>query len=201
MRMSSADVQWGSVADWLSGVGSLGAVIVALGLALQESRRRRAAQADDERRQARLVVVGEPAFDRSETLEHPLSLYVRVHNYSDAPIHDLVVSLTTSDNAPISSGDRDAVSRLFVAPGEYAEAEFAYARYSDLPMVWFLDNQGVRWRREVGVEPLRILDYLDPMLPEDLQDMIRMQRGIPREPPRLRNALFEWPGPDRNDSI
>ncbi len=47
-------IDWGSVADWVSGIGSMGAVIVALGIALSERRQSRVEKKEANKAEAQI---------------------------------------------------------------------------------------------------------------------------------------------------
>jgi len=68
---SSAD--WGNVADWVSGVGSMGAVIVALGIAIRDSRQKQAADKARELRAAQ---------DENAMIVEALELYRELRSWS-----------------------------------------------------------------------------------------------------------------------
>jgi hypothetical protein len=61
LGVGAGQIDWGSVPDWIAGVGSLAAIVVALWISLGEAKLRRRRDEDEEKRPARLVVLGEPA--------------------------------------------------------------------------------------------------------------------------------------------
>ncbi len=159
--------------NWISAIGSLGAVCVALAVALREAILRRRSREDDDRRLARLVVVGEPAIARAERMASDRSLFATVHNYGDFPIRDVIASLQ------ISRGEVDAspqhISIAFLGPGEKQEFEFAVP---DGPgevssgglVVHMLDGLGRRWRLTAyQSEPTRLWNYVPPDLSDDIR--------------------------------
>ena len=174
--MAVALVVWGSVAEWVSGVTSAAAVIVALLVAFREARARRLLSEDNDKRAARLVVVGEPA-------AYPVGSPPRqaigfsVNNYGDQPIHDLCVEL------PFTTDDGGGVwqqMRTVLGPRESAEFDFipdSPIRSSDEPSLWFLDSTGARWRVEAAChEPERVWNYVPRDLPSDIRDEILNSR-------------------------
>jgi hypothetical protein len=176
-----ASADWGNVPQWVSGVGSVLAFSLALALGLRQESRRRRDQRDDEVRQARLVVVGEPVF----VPEHagvPGFLAVRITNFSDQPVHEVVTGAEVwRSGCPEPRTQYIEVS--YLAPGE--DREFALdvpegegSLSSGMPRVWFIDVHGRRWTRVANdVEPERVYDYIDPRMPADLRAAIEQARG------------------------
>jgi len=81
--MSSCGIEWGAVSDWVSGIGSLLAVVVALVLPLRANR-------DQER--ARLASI----FAWAET-SSPVQGSLWLINNTDSPIYDWKATITWSD--------------------------------------------------------------------------------------------------------
>lgn len=90
-------VEWGSVADWISAIGGAGAFLVALLLFRSEIRARREDVAEREARQARLVFVRPPVGQGSVGDASTWRVSVPVRNDSDEPIHRLRGWLHWSD--------------------------------------------------------------------------------------------------------
>jgi hypothetical protein len=184
----SMTLVWGSVAEWVSGLASFGALIVALLLALIELRARRRLDEDNDKRAARLVVVSEPA---TYPVGDPprMAIGFTVHNYGDQPIHDLCVEFpyTTA-----SGHDRWVSMRTVLGPHETEDFDFVPAslvQTSEQPSLWFLDSTGARWRVQAAShEPERVWNYIPPGLPDDIRGQIaarlgsrkRLYRRIPR---------------------
>jgi hypothetical protein len=76
------------VTDWLTAIGTCGAVVVSLGLALKEIRDKRKR---DERRQAELVTAWFVPYEGTEDERYDAGL--RVHNASDQLIYDVVAEV------------------------------------------------------------------------------------------------------------
>ena len=128
---------------------------------------RRRPDEDNDKRSARLVVVGEPA---PYPVGDPprMAIGFTVHNYGDQPIHDLCVEFpyTTAD------GNATWVSmRTVLGPHEEEDFDFvpaSPAQTSEEPSLWFLDSTGARWRVQAAShEPERIWHYIPPSLPEE----------------------------------
>jgi hypothetical protein len=126
--------------------------------------------------------------DRSE---HGVGLadFVRVVNYSDEPILDVVVRLASGPDD--NNLETRWIEQQFIGPGETAEFEFvredpaAHSCMSE-PELWFMDFAGRRWRRTAtGSEPRRMFDYIPPGL-EPFRQEIMAER---RDSLRLRRRL------------
>jgi hypothetical protein len=83
---------WGDVPSWLSALGTIGAVIVALGLASRSDRRR---EQDHVRRQAELVT----AWIYHEDIAGAEVVRIIVRNASNQCVYELVANLVTSQGA------------------------------------------------------------------------------------------------------
>lgn len=153
-------MNWGSVPEWIAAVGTVLAFVLALALGLVQERVRRRAERDEQVRQARLVVVGEPAPGTGDGTT--MALFVRVTNYSDAPIYGVRVSLTVEREDGAKRGTQFG-ERFVIGPGEEEEYEFdippgAGSISSNSPAAVFMDAAGRYWRRDCGLpEPQRIL--------------------------------------------
>jgi hypothetical protein len=181
--LGAIDVNWGSVPDWVAGVGTVIAIAVALWLALRETRLRRIADKDDEKRRARLVIVGEPSADTSQSTPGATSLYATVYNYGHHPIHEVIIGLQRG-GSPLPPAQY--IQMDFIGPGEKREVEFEVPQdqgslSSNRPELWFLDSFGRRWKRSAGdPEPQRVLEYVDPSLPAEIRALIESSRAEPR---------------------
>jgi hypothetical protein len=174
-------VESGNWAEWVGAVGTVLAFGGAFAFGIGEVKSRRRAEQDDVARQARLIVLSEPAMGESRQIDE-LGLFVSVTNYSDAPIHDVVVVLPMQrGEAPIIEGQ---TTFAHVGPGERQEAGYQPPMgpgdlCSLAPIVWFLDANGRRWRRTPDDPlPMRVLDYIPPGLPTEVVDRIRRDRRI-----------------------
>lgn len=164
-------VDWGSVAEWVSGIGTLLAFFVAFAFGGRELRLQRKARRDDELRQARLVVVGEPHWGPGTPI------YVSVHNFSDQPIYEVKpqIKVAVGDD---DDGRAQGIEIQFLAPGERREFEFRpvaadYEMSIESPEVYFLDNSGRRWRRSAtNDEPERRFTRLTPAEEEALAPLV-----------------------------
>src|SRR5215831_18474889 len=78
------------VTDWLTAIGTFGAVVVSLGLALKEFRDKRKR---DERHQAELVTAWFVPYERPMDEEEKYDAGLRVHNASNQLIYDVVAEV------------------------------------------------------------------------------------------------------------
>src|SRR6266700_1369947 len=111
--------------DATTAVGTAGAAVVALGLGLRGIYLERRRQHDEDLRQARLVMVSEPFFiDASPGRDRRVA--IKVYNYSDAPIHDVTVSIDIwrGGRTKTPPDESEGVNWQFVAPKEEREAIF-----------------------------------------------------------------------------
>jgi hypothetical protein len=151
----SSKIDWGSVPDWLAGIGAVAALLFLAVALLREIRARRTDEArrdaerrDYETRHARRVSV---------TVLHAsgLSLELEIANDSDGPIFDVVPAYEGPDvrnpvriaRIPASDVTRASVgsSALLTTGAEV------------VPIVTFTDVDGLRWRRAAGGRPVREL--------------------------------------------
>jgi hypothetical protein len=168
-------MNWGTVADWVAGVGAIAAVVVALVIASRETRLARQRQEDDEKREARLIVVGEPVFDRA-TDPNSKAAFVKVINYGKLPILEVIVGLKIYAEGLPAPSTEYFISAL-VGPGDSSEFEFPLPNHLSgvsvsEAIVTFLDSYGRRWERRGADEPKRLLSYVDPTLPEEIRSAI-----------------------------
>lgn len=178
--------------EWISAIGSLGAVVVALAIALREAALRRRALRDDERRLARLVVLGEPAADSPQIGRTRDSLFATLHNFGEFPVHDVWVTLTMSRGGMRAGPVLHSIDML--GPGESYEFEFAApdgpgGLASNSPEVHFLDAFGRHWRRTSGQsEPTRVLNYIPVGLPPPIR--LEIARALAARTARGRIKLW-----------
>lgn len=162
-----AAVNWGSVPDWFAAVGTVLTFVLALGLGFREVRIRRTESRDNEIRQARLVVAGEPVFARA-TNDNRTAVFVTVTNFSDQPIHELYTGIRCWRESQDRPEDAHFIQIHFLAPGEAYEFEFATPPgQGDMTCesveYWFTDASGRRWRRDqLTFDPRRLLHYKGP---------------------------------------
>jgi hypothetical protein len=158
-------VEWGSIAEWVSGMGTLLAFLLAFVFGLRELRMQRLARRDDEMRQARLVIMREPDWF-SRIPEH---VYVYVHNFSDQPIYEVKPQITIFREG--TEWITKSMRIFLIEPGKDQEFDFFLGEADEMdvdeiradeitvenPYVYFLDNSGRRWRRSAGgsAEPER----------------------------------------------
>jgi hypothetical protein len=170
MHLLACRINWGSVPDWIAGIGS---VLAFAGFAIAfiwEVRKRRQddERATDERRDAlkhhaRLVFM--KIIDRSETQTR-----LTVHNEGTGPIVDIVTTMWiwSGDMAgelrevqlarrepnitELGAGDNERVW-LWCADGERIGVEQEF-----FAQVEFTDCDGNRWRRRDNQQPIRVLD-------------------------------------------
>jgi hypothetical protein len=176
-------------------MGSTLAVSVSLVFGLGAWRNQRRDRRDDEARQARLIVLNEPGTSPSTQNPTQLIMYISVTNYSDQPAYEVIMGLDpTSGDRP--SGRHEFTEIATLAPKQKWELEFEIpprpgSLTSGPGQVWFLDNAGRRWFRTSDSGSLvRVTDFLDPTLPEDIRTSIARNRQSPlarvlRRRPRL----------------
>jgi hypothetical protein len=173
----ASDVDWGSVPDWIAGVGSALAFIGFATAFVWEVRKRRQDDAkrrqDDERaaeeardalkRYARLVLM--KVSRGSET-----QLRLTINNASSGPIIDVVTTVwvriegpsrelrevaldrRSPDATELGAGDSGEVW-LWFADGERIPQEQEF-----VPQIEFTDCNGNRWRRLDNQQPVQVID-------------------------------------------
>lgn len=147
--------------DVTTAVGTAGAAVVALALGLWGIYSDRLRKRDEELRQARLVVIGEPYF-LGRTPEGARPVAIKVYNYSNAPIHQVGIGIDIwraglSNRKP---DDHEGIELDFLAPQEEQEFFFNLPDESDActGALSFLDSSGRRFeRKSYQPEPQRIL--------------------------------------------
>lgn len=165
-------LDWGSIPAWLGAAGTISAVVVALTLAIRDSRRhaadervRAAERRDLEAAQARLVF---------SALTSSGGLMVTIKNSSTAPVHhvslDNVVKIDSPDATwrvnPRVRGARAEFNTLeaqgeWMIPVEHQNATGAVLtkRIGEYSVVFsFLDAAGLRWSRTGVNAPARVLE-------------------------------------------
>ncbi len=179
-----------SAVDWVSGISTTVAVIISLAFGLWNLSIQRKQRRDDEARQARTVVVGGPV-PLAPSSGQDISFCVTLMNFSDAPIHDVVIGFHAKSGddpewkhtyrmlayiEPNGRSQQEYAGLLAKPPGSAALAPFPQAEFKPVE-VWFLDAAGRRWfRTNRTYEAVRILDYIPPQLPKDEQERIRAAR-------------------------
>jgi len=177
-----------STAAWLAAggsvgaaVGTVGAVCVALYLAIRDSRWRRAERDDRDAAQARLVTVA-VEHDHSDRRPDPPRTYAQIANDSQLPIFDVhVVDLRFGRTrlrewdlvapAPVAANTRPRVrpgEPPIVIPIEYQAARRVHPFFRHLlgcsddatdivVTIAFTDADGFRWRRQGNALPTRVI--------------------------------------------
>ncbi|MEU4160762.1 hypothetical protein [Actinoplanes sp. NPDC026670] len=171
--MSVAAVDWGSVPDWIAGVGSVIATLLAVSGLLYEMRKRRLneARADAERRaaaanQARLVSVQARVRGDGHRAEFTL------RNDSGAPIRTVTPVLYWADTDGVwriprlSNGNPHAVLGPHESATSFAEVAFGEpgppGPGAVRSAVAFTDAEGRRWLSLTGAgSPVPVLDHSD----------------------------------------
>jgi hypothetical protein len=155
-----------STAEWVAAgagvfaaIGTVGALVVAVGLLRNEQLARRGQEEREARAQADLVSawwLGTARFDPTERerergAQTSFSLKASVHNGSDAPIYDVIVEMPRSAEVgdDFEPGDleilrpRTDVEVPMLWRCQPPENECIFG----IPSVTFTDTHGVRWRR------------------------------------------------------
>lgn len=159
LALEKNGADWGSVGEWAGAFGTIGAVGVALAIAILDARRRASDRKDEQAAQARLITVDA----RADTMGGVL--YVSVTNHSTSPIFavaidavhvtpdPLRVSFRNDHEWPrIDAGEsKTSTCLLFEMDGitsaAVAEPSIASADVS------FVDSAGLRWRRWGNTAP------------------------------------------------
>lgn len=122
-----------------------------------------------------------------------MSISVRVTNFSDGPIHEVVTGLEVSREGGAQPSTQ-YVEVSYVPPREHCDIEFTVptgrgSLGSGNPRVWFIDIYGRRWTRVANdVEPERIYKYVDPRMSEEFRTAL--EQAMREEPAgRVRRAL------------
>lgn len=168
MHWIASGINWGSVPDWIAGVGSVlafGGFAVALIREIKLRRRDDKAVADDRadalKRHARLVYVASTSL--------PTQTRLVVHNQGSGPIIDLsttvwVRSNTSGNHREILLSHREP-DETIVSAGSSGESWLWFADGESLaegqeyfPQVEFTDCEGIRWRRRNNEQPVRVVD-------------------------------------------
>lgn len=190
-----AAADWGTVPGWVGAVGTVLAFGLALGLGVWELRQRRMSQRDDQLRQARLITISEPAMDVAERDRNRESVYVRLFNYSDQPIHEIYVMIRLWRESDSEPAEPDMIQIILLGPGENHEFEFELPPgdgpvLAGAPWVWFLDAYGRRWQRNaVHIEPQRLLHYMPPGFPIE---QVKQLRGAASDTGWSRDATYNF---------
>jgi hypothetical protein len=151
----SPKINWGSVPDWLAGIGAVAALFFLAVALLREIRARRADEArrdaerrDHEARHARRISI---AVLRASGL----SLELEIANDSDGPIFDVVPAYEGPDV-------RNPIRIARIPAGEATRASVGSSTLLTtgadvVPVVTFTDVDGLRWRLAAGERPVREL--------------------------------------------
>lgn len=152
-------MRYGDLANWLSGVGTLGALVLSLALLF---RQRQNARISQRRQQAELVAGWE---DRFESQADPFPvLFIRVRNGSELPVYMLQLRVSLGVCGTFVR------SRPALAPGETREFPIPLPSlpHGDLhsPEIKFTDVRTVTWHRS-GAGVLREVPKDEILLFED----------------------------------
>ncbi len=134
-------MQWGTVGEWVSGIGALLAVVAAVGIALFEHRQARQSRQLAEARNLRIEAVGDPHYEDGH-VTFSLKLKTYRSTFTDVEI----VALGPEDDVARcflerlrtgNSGGREVMLRLKDHPALQDDPEFH---------VCYTDQDGNRWR-------------------------------------------------------
>lgn len=127
---------WGTVADWVGGVGTAAAFGITAFVIWGDVRRR---QRDQANRVSYYFEIVDPASMR----DNPRNDYLyHVHNYSDNTIYS--VSLYH----PVNLEDRFIKSDTVLLPGEEWALRLDKWDYANMPKLAFRDADGTRWNKD-----------------------------------------------------
>jgi hypothetical protein len=158
-------VQWGDAPSWLVAVGTIGAVFVALGLAIGEGRRRSQVE---RRRQAELIT----AWVAQEADPVPW-VWVTLANASNQAAYRLVISIVSVvDGSPVPRPSDPRAWRRFVSqlpPGEKKPFSVDWAVATGIARpgveIAFQDAAGRGWIRDRSgkLQEVKKTDHLKPL--------------------------------------
>ncbi|AFM10486.1 hypothetical protein PIS_097 [Saccharomonospora phage PIS 136] len=177
----SASVEWGTVGEWAGAAGAVGAAVIALYIAIRDSRVRDRERRDLEAAQARCVV----ATVQHDPQPHNLAderqhLRVRIANHSSDPIMSVDILELTSVKSWMIGRKAGRVGELLadvIAPGAEAASEPVTLEglppiADSLPIervvsarIQFVDARGLVWERVGTEEPTRVLSTSVPSVP------------------------------------
>jgi hypothetical protein len=120
----SAGVDWGTIPAWVSGIVTTVAVIISLALGLYNLHSQRQQKRDDEELQARTVVIRQPVPGPAPSA-NGISYYVSAMNFSDAPIHDVVVGFHVMWGEQSMEWESTYRMVAYLAPHGQSDQEFA----------------------------------------------------------------------------
>jgi hypothetical protein len=189
-----AQVEWGTVPDWLAAVGTLLAFAVALRLLFKELAARREVEEDRRREQARLVSAW-TLRDQFQTGfgTYELGFAVKVRNASQEPVYDLKFTLVPYEG-PFAT-DPEAARRADetvetgteggdlgrLPPGETIRFRIKQRPHLESLVLGlsFTDSQGRRWKRlpngtltEITKRPRRSRkDYMNAWIAGELDHL------------------------------
>jgi hypothetical protein len=161
--MQASDFDWGSVPDWIAGVGTAGALILGFIVLRRDVRarsdetQRRAADDEDRRRRQASKVSGRVDMVPTPLLDGGgptiMKLFATARNGSDEPIYRVVGLMIDS----LTKEDIKSLSFVDVLPGG-AESDVDVTELLDddrlktthwLLELAFTDSNGNKWRRHV----------------------------------------------------
>lgn len=152
-----AIVDWGTVPDWFAGVGTVGALIIALVLLKNEmADRKRVAESHDRKPADAIFAWVQPRTDAGGWEAY-------VMNRGDGPVYDAVVYYTPLTDPPLPT-----VESVWgtIPPGDARPGD----RYADHPTdlfgippveIEFTDGRGRHWRRKADGQ-LSLLQHRTP---------------------------------------
>jgi hypothetical protein len=150
-------VAWGTVGEWVSGIGALAAVLFSVVIYMRERRDKLSAQAalqtreDQDRelartRQARQVFVWrQPAIERYR--DQGSDDGVNMHNGSDLPVFDVLLLGYSSRNGRAAL-EPEGDFQDMILPNDGFTSWSSGAPLQDHVLVIFRDANGARWARD-----------------------------------------------------
>ncbi len=146
-------INWGSAADWVAGIGTVGALFLGLSILNGDRRRQKHELADAFSTWWEVVVEG-TSDDNGITNTHELR--VRAYNAGLMPVQGAAVSRS-------SNSGEDGIFHVFlketgvdeielIAPGERTDRVISFGKTPDVKdfYVTFTDGRGRTWFRELG---------------------------------------------------
>lgn len=186
--MSAVDV-WNVVGTWLGALGTVGATVTALSIAIRDGRERDAARRDDEAAQARTLTIEATPAGYSIVGD---VVDVVITNHGSAPLLAVVLErlvITPLGDGPgwrqqVHDGSRGVLPggdevRAFVQVFDPAGQQFEIVEpYLASGVVSYRDASGRAWRRWGNTEPQRILHASDTkrVPPDQGHKIIQVER-------------------------
>jgi hypothetical protein len=164
VRLQQGVEWWAAWGQWVGGIGSIAAAAAALWIAVEGWRRTEQERLDDQKIQARLVLV----HFNSDFAEFSGSS-VQIHNRSGGHVLDIVIVSMTTDRPGQWIGDHKSLGSILAEEMEprsktSCDVHFETPDGTEVPSqtlspvitICFMDADGRRWTRAGNDEPVRV---------------------------------------------